>query len=266
MSLHDLIERPVERPRGLGVSWPTIALFAVVTSYVDGFWVASLQGAVGSFERSRPPFERWLRDSTLMLPLYTAAVLLAVLLARRWFGQSPRAITRGGTAAVLIVAACTLLGVAEVANSSAYDYRLQTQHLQLVDRVDDAHVAASEPSPTVQAAGGSCVGVCAAKESTLRVHVRAVGYASGLLLLTNLVVVGWLLAVGGDRLWEPSAPTGRREMSRDCRFDPRGNTGGRHRDGVTCTALVAAGTAPPKRLLGFGRTPRCAGRDDCNAT
>ncbi len=68
---HATTEQPVKRVRRrLGVSWATIILFAVVISYVNGFWVTSLQITVGSLERSAPPFGRWLRDSTMMLPLY----------------------------------------------------------------------------------------------------------------------------------------------------------------------------------------------------
>ncbi len=208
MSLHEAINahrpapvtdpQPVTRRR-LDVSWPTIIVFAVVISYASGFWVTSLQGAIGSLERSQPPFQRWFRDSTLMLPLYVGAILLAVLLARRWFGQHRRAAVRVGTVALLIIAACTFVGVAEVANSSAYDYQLQTQHIDLVDGFDHAHNTATSAAAPADA----CVGVCAAKQSTLGLHIRAVSYASALLLATNAVLVAWLLAVGGDRLWRP---------------------------------------------------------------
>ena len=68
-----------------------------------------------------------------MLPLYAAGVLIAVLLARRWFGRSKRAVVRAAGAGVLIVAVCTLVGIVEVANSAAYDYRLQVEHIELVD-------------------------------------------------------------------------------------------------------------------------------------
>ena len=210
MSLHEAITahrpapvtvpKPVTRLR-LGVSWPTIILFAVVISYVSGFWVTSLQGAIGSLDRSQPPFGRWLRDSTLMLPLYVVAILVAVLLARRWFGNRRTAV-RVGMIALLIIAACTFVGVAEVANSSAYDYQLQTQHIDLVDGFNHGqHTATPTESQT-----DACVGVCAAKQSTLGLHIRAVTYASALLLITNILLVVWLLAVGGDRLWKRSRP------------------------------------------------------------
>jgi hypothetical protein len=200
---HDTIEQPVERVRRrLGVSWATIILFAVVISYVNGFWVTSLQITVGALERSAPPFERWLRDSTIMLPLYTAAVLLAVLLARRWFGRSQRAAVRVVTVGLLIVAVCTPVGIVEVANSAAYDYQLQKEHIELVDGFNHTrHEATSTAAPT-----DDCVGTCAAKQSTLGLHVRAGTQAGVLMLITNALLVVWLLAVGGDRLWTRARP------------------------------------------------------------
>ncbi len=189
--------KPARRRRG--VSWPTIILFAVVISAINGFWVTTLQGAVGSLERSEPPFQRWLRDSSIMVVLYAVAVLVAVLLARRWFGRSPRALVRGGTAAVLIIAACTFVGIAEVANSAAYDYHLQTQHIELVEGFNHAHTeSAAQPAGT---ASKACVGTCAAKQSTLGLHIRAVTKASALILATTTLLVLWLLAVAGDALW-----------------------------------------------------------------
>ena len=131
---HATTGQPVKRVRRrLGVSWATIILFAVVISYVNGFWVTALQITVGSLERSEPPFGRWLRDSSIMVPLYAAGVLVAVLLARRWFGRSKRTLVRAAGAGVLIVAVCTLVGIVEVANSAAYDYQLQTEHIDVVD-------------------------------------------------------------------------------------------------------------------------------------
>lgn len=213
MSLHQpiAIQDTTERPRArrrLDVSWPTIILFAAVVSFVNGFWITSLQGAVGALERSEPPLQRWLRDSTVMLPLYAAGVLVAVLLARRWFGRSQRAVVRGAGVGLLIIVVCTLVGIAEVANSAAHDYRLQTQHIDLVHDLN--HTGTPESATTesgtaasaVATSNDACVGVCAAKESTLELHVRAVTRASALMLITNVLLVGWLFAIGGDRLWQ----------------------------------------------------------------
>jgi len=208
ISIDDTMDRPVDRPRRhrLGLSWATIILFAAVISYVNGFWVTSLQGAVGAIERSEPPFDRWLRDSTIMLPFYAGGVLVAMLLARRWFGRSPRAVVRGAGAALLVIAMCTLVGVAEVANSAAYDYRLQTEHIEFVHDLN--HTGTADSATPAATSTDACVGACAAKESTLGLHIRAITKASALMLVTNILLVGWLLAVGGDRLWQrPQAAT-----------------------------------------------------------
>ena len=47
----------------------------------------------------------------------------------------------------------------------------------------------------------TCVGLCSAQHATLLAHVRAVGYASLVLLISNLVLVLWVLALRGGRLW-----------------------------------------------------------------
>lgn len=211
MSIHETIERPVEQQHRLRLSVLTVVVFAVALAYADGFWVTSLQGAVGSLERSRPPFERWLRDSTLMLPLYVGAVWCALRLTRRWVGQSRRSAARIGTAAVLIMTLGTAVGIAEVANSSAYDYHLQTKHLELVEEMNYAHSVKLPAQPADEAGSEQCVGLCAAKRSTLRLHVRAVTYASLVLLLTNIVMVAWIFALRGDRLWKRTAVTARPE-------------------------------------------------------
>src|SRR4051795_9048994 len=98
--MSNAVERAVEhldeRRRQLRVYWLTIAFFAVVIAYGDGFWVTTVQGAVGAIERNDPPVSRWLRDSTLMLPLFFLAVLAAVLLARRWFANSRKRLVKFG--------------------------------------------------------------------------------------------------------------------------------------------------------------------------
>src|SRR4051812_25755021 len=70
--------------RRLPVHWRTVALCALALALVDGFWLTALQGAIGAIERLESPFARWLRQSVLLLPLFGLAVLLALLLARRW--------------------------------------------------------------------------------------------------------------------------------------------------------------------------------------
>ena len=85
----------------LPVSWATVVVCAVVIAYVDGYWTTSLRGAVGAIEGSQRPFTRWLRDSTLMLPLFLLGVLAALALTRRWVGRSRRELVQLAVAGVL---------------------------------------------------------------------------------------------------------------------------------------------------------------------
>jgi hypothetical protein len=181
-------------------SWVTIGLWAVVIAYVDGFWVTSLQRTVGAFERNQPPFMRWLRDSTLMLPLFVLAVWAALVLTHRWIGRNRHELVRLSAAALLVIVVTTAVSVAEVTASSAYDYQLQTRDLAQKFAGHVHSISTSSPtdgSSTAQV----CTGLCAAQHSTLMVHVRAVGYAGVVLLLTNIVVVAWVLALRGGKLW-----------------------------------------------------------------
>jgi hypothetical protein len=170
---------------GLSVPWKTVVALAVVMAYADGFWLTSLRGAVGAIERAQSPFASWLRESTLVLPVFVFAVLAVLTLALRWFGpvvHRPRAVA---ATALLIVAAGTVVGLAAIVASSAYDYHLQSAQLRLMDSMH-----------------AICTGNCLAQEqhATFALHVRAVIYISRWLLLTNLVLVAWLVAMWGGRL------------------------------------------------------------------
>jgi len=188
-----------ERRRRLNLYWVTVAFFAVVIAYVDGFWLTSMQGAVGAIERNEPPLGRWLRDSTLMLPLFFLGVLAAVLLARRWLGQRRSRLLKVGATALLITVIGSAIGIAETAASSAYDYRLQSRDLATVHQF---HQTIADTTPgAITPADGRCTGICAEKHLTLITHLKAVKLATGLLLVSNLVVVLWVLMWRGDRLW-----------------------------------------------------------------
>lgn len=165
------------------VPWFTVVALAVVMAYADGFWMLSLRGAVGAIERAGGPFASWLQESTLVLPVFVVAVLGALTVALRWFGPGlgrPRAIV---ATALMVAAAGTLVGIAEVAASSAYDYHLQSAQLLLMESM-----------------GHSGGGTLLAQQASLGLQVRAVGYASGILLVTNLALVGWVVALRGGRL------------------------------------------------------------------
>jgi hypothetical protein len=191
-----------ERRGRLHVYWLTVAFFAIVIAFGDGFWVTSVQGAVGAIERNDPPLGRWLRDSTLMLPLFFLAVVAALMLARRWFGHSRRRFVKFGGTALLLMLITSAVGITEVAASSAYDYRLQTRDLTSVVAF---HHHEDTVAPAAATTGG-CKALCAEKRLTMKTHLKALRLASVVLLLSNVVLVLWLLALRGDRLWRSNAP------------------------------------------------------------
>ena len=172
------------------VPWPTVLPLAVVLAYVDWFWVVSLRLAAGSIERTQGPFASWLRESTLLLPVFVLAVIGALALAARWFGPALRKPKLVVATALLVVAAGTLVGVAALVASSAYDYHLQAD--QLARKAASMHHAGSHASllPLQQ-------------QGSLNLQVKAVGLGSGILLATNLVLVGWVVAFRGGQLDVP---------------------------------------------------------------
>ena len=179
-----------ERPRTLvgqlAVPWSTVLPLALVMAYADGFWLVSLRGAVGAIERTQGPFTTWLRESTLALPLFVFAVLGALTLASRRFGPTLRTWKSLTATALLIVAAGSLAGIAVMAASSAYDYHLQSSQLQLMASMSDT------------CAGATCL--AQQLQATLALQVHAVSYGSAILLATNTVLVGWVLALRGGQL------------------------------------------------------------------
>jgi len=192
--------------RRLSVYWMTVAFFAIVIAFGDGFWVTSVQGAVGAIERNDPPLSRWFRDSTLMLPLFFLAVLAAIVLGRRWFGGSRSRLIKFGATALLMVVLTSAVAITEVAASSAYDYRLQSRDLVSTHAF---HQSIADPAPGAAQTNSGCTGICAQKQLTLNSHLKALRIASLVLLLSNVVLVLWVLALRGDRLWRSDRSPGR---------------------------------------------------------
>ncbi len=193
MSISSIAVRPSRTADGAdaperawaGVPWKTVVALAVVLAYADGFLVTSLRGAVGAIERTQSPFVSWWQEATVMLPVYLLAVLGALTLAKRWFGpvlHRPRTLL---ATALLVVAAATLVGVAETVVSAAYDYRLQTHQMLMMDSMRSL-------------CDTSCLDQ--EKQATLAVHIRGISHISRWMLVTNLVAVGWIVAMFGGRL------------------------------------------------------------------
>ena len=182
------------------VSPVTVALFAIVIAYVDGFCVTSLHGAVGSVGTTQSPFEHWLRDSTLMLAPVGLAVVAALRLASRWVGHNRREIVRLSGAALLVILSTSAASIAEVSIRSASDYRDEANELELVHSFHATTIA--NPSGTAALpVADSCDPLCAALHRTLETQVHAVELASAVLIITNLVLVLWVLALRGGRVW-----------------------------------------------------------------
>jgi len=203
--------------------WITVAVFAIVIAFADGFVVTSLHGAVGAIERRSSPFHQWLTGSMLMLPLFFVAVVGALLVARRLVGPR-RGLVEFGATALLVTLLTSGVALAEVGASSAYDYHLQVRHLQLEDSLHHTHPAAAPVVLTAQPttpgqSTGACTGLCATTRDTLNVHVRAVSHAALLMLITNFALVVWVMALRNDRLWrrpvrdQQSIPQVTRELS-----------------------------------------------------
>ncbi|PNH82216.1 hypothetical protein [Arthrobacter sp. AFG20] len=171
-----------QAPARPAVPWRTVIPLAAMMAYADGFWMVSLRGAVGAIERTQEPFLSWLRESTVLLPAFIVAVIAAVTLAMRWFGPALAGKKAFFTTALLIAAAGTVAGTAILAASEAWDYALQH------DLMSNLHHASSVQS------------VDQLDQSSLGLQLAAFGYGVGLLLVTNLVVTGWTIAIRGGRL------------------------------------------------------------------
>ena len=169
-----------------GVPWTTVLPLAAVLAYADGFWVIAMRGAAGAIQRTQGPGGTWLRESTLALPLYVGGILLAVLVAARLVGpviRTRRALMLG---MLVIICGATAVGAGVLAASSAYDYRLQ---LDLI------------------ATGGAMPGMCATPaclldqaQSSYALQLHVVWLGAVILLVTNAVVVAWMVAARGGRL------------------------------------------------------------------
>lgn len=188
--------------------WTCVLALALGLSLVDDFWAVSLEGSVGAIERSQGPFLTWVTQSLLLLPVHALAVAGALALAHRRFGPVLHRTRHVVAACLLVVVAGTAVGVATVGATAVVDYRLQARLIETAHgggHDDLSQVPASAAGRAAQAAlprqaADACDTVCAAKRRTIDVHLLSLGYAAVLLLLTNLVVVGWTVAMRGGRL------------------------------------------------------------------
>jgi len=188
----------------LRVPWGTVLPLAIVAAFGSTFWIVAVRGAVGAIQRTSDPFPAWLRESTLLLPLYVFAVLGALTLALRWFGRGRQRTRTTGATFLLVVAAVTVVGAAVLAANAVYDYQLQSTHLVAMN-----------------ATHGPCNAECVATQlhDASVLQLRAVGLGSLLILVSNVVLLGLVVAFRGGRLDIASARrASRRDSGRVGRF------------------------------------------------
>jgi hypothetical protein len=166
------------------VPWSAVVTFAIAITCADWFWVMSLRMAAGDIQRTQAPFSDWLRESVLVLPMFVLAVLGAFTLALRRFGPRVSTARNVLTTSVLIVSTTTAVGIVGLLGSSVYDYYLQSKELLMMDSMRRM-----------------CVGNCDnLRDATFSLQVHSVGYGSLMLLVTNIIVVGWIVAMKAGRL------------------------------------------------------------------
>jgi len=190
----------------LRVPWGTVLPLAVVAAFGSTFWVIAIRGAVGSIERViAAPFPTWLRESTLMLPLYVFAVLGALTLALRWFRNDRQRVRATVATFLLVTVAVSVVATAVLLANAIYDYHIEAVHLKVMN-----------------ATHGPCNAACVAQQASdaFGVQQRAVVYGSVLVLVTNLVLLGLLVAFRGGKLDIASVrQASKRASARARRFD-----------------------------------------------
>ena len=170
-----------------------VAVLAVGMSYADGFWIVSLREAAGAATRTGRPFASWLVDSAVVAPVFAPAVLAALAVAHRRYGPSLATARRTVAAALLVAVAGTAAALVVAVSSAGYDYALQARAAETV-QATHGHAGAVSPGDA------TCTGSCAVERATLQVHARGLAYLAPLVLVTNVLLVGWTVALRGGRL------------------------------------------------------------------
>jgi hypothetical protein len=187
--------------------WSTVLLLSVVLAFADGFVMTSLTGAVGFIQRSQDLFASWVIQSAIILPFFVVALLLVLRRIRRRQGSVLTSAKKIWASALLLAVAGTVVGVLAVSASSAYDYYLQANEL---DVAGPLHNHSTVTIPTTGAAAdphaahGVCDETCSDKRQTLVTDLKGIGLSGPVMLVMNVILVGWLLALLGGEL-SPSA-------------------------------------------------------------
>jgi hypothetical protein len=218
--------------RGPAIAWSHVLPLGILLAFANGFWIVVLRGAVGAIERTSAPFSTWLHESSLLAPVYVAAVLVAFLVAQRWFGPRPRTLRAMGGTIATVSALATAAGVALLMISSWFDYRLQATDLH--------HMSAAHPG-----CDSSCL--TARVHATVSLELKALWIGLILMFLTDLVLISLVVAFRGGALVLSRTPqaTGAPRVA-----DARLVLGA----GLLGTALVNAAVVPQHVHVSAGTT------------
>ncbi len=203
MSIRTSRDRVAGSLRNLQLSWTTVVLIAALAALADIFVMITLGGAVGAIERLTPPFERWIRDSIIVLPLFVLAVVGAMYTAKKLVGDR-KGWAKMATTLAIITVFVTVLGILVNAASSGYDYYLQLKLLQTSEHLRHPTYLIQNGTPVLVSGRGTCDLTCQAQHATLASHIKALGITSIVLLISNTALVLWAVAIRGGRLWMPA--------------------------------------------------------------
>lgn len=134
-----------------------------------------------------------------MLPVFVVAVIWAFTRAHRKHGLTTKALrspVKVLTTALLIVAAGSVVGIGETVVSGSVDYHLQSNLLQRTAGLHDHGGAATTGTNPAYTGGGWTP----EQRQTMAVDVKAAAFGSGIIVVVNLVLVGWVVALRGGRL------------------------------------------------------------------
>lgn len=188
--------------QGLGASWWSVGLFAVVLAFANGFIVTSMQWTVGAIERLSPPFEQWMFNSVVMIPVYAIAIVGALYLARRLAGEGSGKSKKLWIAVGVVIVTGVVVAMVNMALSSLYDFYLQTQHIDLSQHLRHPLYRVDGTTP-VLVGSATCDATCQAISATKDAHVRGFLLATKLFLVIDAVLVVWTLALRGGVIWVP---------------------------------------------------------------
>lgn len=207
MSADDPAGPPRAGRAGRAVTAQAVLLGAAL-SLLNGFVVASLQGAVGVVGREQTMLRIWVAVTLAMLPVY-AGVTYAVLrgVARHRAARPGRGRNLGAVG--LVAAAGAVVGMLTVAGFAVRDVQMQNAQVESVAWTH-FHTAGTDPAAYGGSAG--CDAICVVERHTRDAHVRAALRAAPVVAGLDLLAVLWLLAAFGGSVALPVVRASRRSV------------------------------------------------------